>query len=88
MVVLGQKWLYSGKSGCIPVKIDVFGQSGCNRVKGGCIWAKSFFSGKVVVFGQRCCNRAGVFVFGQSGSIGTTVVVFGQSGCIEESSCI
>ena len=38
MVVIGQKLLYSDKSGCIRVMVVVFGQSGC-------IWAK------VVVFG-------------------------------------
>ena len=40
MVVFGQKWLYSGKSGCIRGKVEVFGKSGCNGAK-------------VVVFGQK-----------------------------------
>ena len=40
MVVIGYKWLYSGKSGCIRAKVVVFGQSGCIRPK-------------VVVFGQK-----------------------------------
>ena len=39
MVVIGKKWLYSGKSGCILAKllysgkVVVFGKGGCNRVK-------------------------------------------------------
>ena len=44
-IVFKQKWFYLGKSGCIPAKFAVF-------VKSGCIWAKWFFSGKVVVFGK------------------------------------
>ena len=46
MVLFGQKWLYSGKSGGYRAKVVVFGQSGCIRIK----WS---YSGKVVVFGQR-----------------------------------
>ena len=40
MVVIGQKWFYSGKSGCIRAKW-------LYSVKSGCILAK------VVVFGQK-----------------------------------
>ena len=40
MVVLGQKWLYSGKSGCIRAKVVVIGQNGCIQAK-------------VVEFGQK-----------------------------------
>ena len=29
VVVLGLKWLYSGKSSCIRAKFVVFGKSGC-----------------------------------------------------------
>ena len=61
MVLFGQKWLYSEKSGCIRAKLVVFVQSGC-------IWAK------VVVFGQKWlywkksgCSRAKLVIFGQSG---------------------
>ena len=63
VVVIVQKWLYSGK-------VDVIGQSGFNRSKGvlfgqsGCISAKVvvivqkwLYSGKVVVFGQISCIR-------------------------------
>ena len=31
LVVFGQKWLYSDKSGCIRAKVVVLGQSGCVR---------------------------------------------------------
>ena len=43
-VVFGQKWLYSGKSGCIPAKVVVIGQ-------------KWLYSGKEVVFGQSGCSQ-------------------------------
>ena len=33
MVVFGQKWLYSGKSGCIRAKVVVYGQGGYNQAK-------------------------------------------------------
>ena len=52
MVLIGHKWLYSGKSGCIRAKVDVFGQRGC-------ILAKRLYSGKSE------CIRAKVDVFGQ-----------------------
>ena len=61
MVLFGQKWLYSEKSGCIRAKQVVFVQSGC-------YWEK------VVVFGQKWLYwkksgsiRAKLVVFGQSG---------------------
>ena len=44
MVVFGQKWLYSGKSGPIRPKVVLFGQSGCMR-------ASVVVFGQVVVFG-------------------------------------
>ena len=40
MVVFGQKWLYSCKSGCFCAKVVVFGQDGC-------------FKAKVIVFGLK-----------------------------------
>ena len=39
VVVLGQKWLYLGKSSCIRAKVVLIGQ-------------KRFYSGNMVVFGQ------------------------------------
>ena len=51
MVVFGQKWFYSDKSGCFRVS--------------GCIRAKWDYSGKVVVFEQMWLYLVKVFVFGQ-----------------------
>ena len=77
VVVVCQKWLYPGKSGCIwqsgyiRQKVVVFGKSGCIRAK-------------VVVFGQSGCIQAKVVLFGQSGCIkarwlnSCKIVVFGQ----------
>ena len=75
--------MYSGKSGCNPAKVVVFGLSGCiwARVvvfgqkilysgRSGCILAKWLFSGKVVVF-----HVMDVFV--QNGRIRAKVVVCG-----------
>ena len=59
MVVIAEKWFYSGKSGCIREKVVVFGQSGCIRARSGCIRAK------VVVFGQSGCIQSKVVVFVQ-----------------------
>ena len=60
----------------------VFGKSGFNSCKGGCIWAK------VVVFGQNSCIRAKWLYSGQKWLYSGKVVVFGQkwlysgkSGC-------
>ena len=49
MVVFGQKWFYTGRSGSIWANFVVFGQSSCNR-------AKLLYSGKVVVIGQKWLN--------------------------------
>ena len=45
VVLFGQNWLYSGKSGSNRAKVVLFGQSGSIRAK-------------VVVFGQSGCFRA------------------------------
>ena len=50
MVVFGQKWLYSGKSGCICAKVVVFGQKFLYSGKSGCIRAKWSYSDKLVRF--------------------------------------
>ena len=51
MVVIGEKLLYSGKSGCIRKNVVVLGQRGCIRER----WLYSGKSGsiraKVVLFG-------------------------------------
>ena len=63
MVVIEQNRLYSGKSGLIRVKVVLFGQSGCFRIKclysgkNGYIRAKVVLLPKVVVFGQSGCIR-------------------------------
>ena len=82
--VFGQKWFYSGNSGCnrakwmysgkrvVFGKIEVFGQKWFywgNSGKRVVFWQKLLFSNK------KCCTR-------QSGIIGAKVVVLGQSGCI------
>ena len=51
VVVLGQKWLYSDKSGCIRAKW-------LNSGKSRCIGAKVVVFGKVTVNGQSVCIRA------------------------------
>ena len=68
----GQRWIYSGKSGCNRTIVVVLGQIVC-------------FGDKVVVFGKKllysgksCCTRAIVVVFGKNGCIRPIVVVFGQ----------
>ena len=65
MVVFGEKWLNSGKDGCIRAnwlysgKVVVFGQSGCIRVKwlysskSGSIRAKVIVYRNVIVFKQK-----------------------------------
>ena len=53
------------------------GKNLCNRAS-GCIRAKWFFSGKVVVFGQKLLHSGKVVVFGQSCGILTKVVVIGR----------
>ena len=65
MLDFGQKWLYSCESGCIRVKVVVFGKCGCNRTK----W---LFSGK------NGCMRAKVVVFGQKRFYLGKVVAFGK----------
>ena len=75
MVVIGQKWLYSYKSGYIRVKVFVFGQgsrsreSSCIRAKLVVIGQREFFREKVVLFRQQC------FLFGQK------LLYSGKCGC-------
>ena len=83
MVVFGQKWLFSGKSGYNRPNVVVFKQSGCIQAvvvhsdkvvlfgKIGCIPVKWFYSGKTG------CLRAKVVVFGQKRLYSVKVVVFG-----------
>ena len=65
LVVFGQKWLYSGKSGCNRAKVVVFWQSVSYLAKwlysgnvvvigqSGCVLAKWLYSRKVVAFAQK-----------------------------------
>ena len=46
MVVFGQNWLYSGKSGC-------FRETWLYSVKSACIRAKLLYLGEMVVLGQK-----------------------------------
>ena len=53
MVVFRQKFLFSGKSGYIRVKVVVFWQSNCNGTKVVVFEKKWLYSGKVFAFGQK-----------------------------------
>ena len=59
MVEFSQKWLYSGKSGCIRAKVVLIGQTVRVRTKvvvfgqGGCIRLMWLSSDKMVVFRQK-----------------------------------
>ena len=58
VVLFGQKWLYSGKSGYDQPKVVVFKQSGCIQAvvvafgQGGFIRENWLYSCKMVLFGQ------------------------------------
>ena len=66
VVVIGQKYLYSGKSGCSR-------QSGCIRAKVVVFGQKWLYSGKVVVFRQKWLYSV------KSGCIWAKVVLIGSS---------
>ena len=66
-VVIGQKWLNSGK-------VVVIGPSGCIR-------AKWLYSGKVVVFGKKRLYSGKVALFGQNGCIRGRWIYLSKSGC-------
>ena len=60
MVLLGQKWFYSGKKGCILAKVVVFDQKMLNSGKLVVMEEKGLYSGKSgsyreqdVLFGQK-----------------------------------
>ena len=84
MVVFGQKWLYSDKSGCIRAKVALFrqmwlylGKSGCNRVK-------LLYSDNKVVFGKNGFLWARWLYSGKIVCTRAKVVLFRQSGCIRQ----
>ena len=62
MTVFEQKWLYSGKRGCIWSQLLCSGKSSCIR-------AKWLYLSKVVVFGQSACIGANWLNSGKSGYI-------------------
>ena len=53
MVVFGQKWLYSGKSGCNREILVVFGEKWLYLSKSGCNWRRWLYSGKMFVLEQK-----------------------------------
>ena len=59
--------MYSGKSGCIHVKVVLLGQ-------------KLLYSGKVVVYGTKVVFGQ-KWLYLSKVSLSEKVVVFGQSGC-------
>ena len=65
MVVFVQKWLYSGKSVSIAVKLSQFFKSGCIREKVVLFGQKWLYSGKELVFVQKWLYSGKVVVFGQ-----------------------
>ena len=69
VVDFGQKWLLSGKSGCI-------------RDKSGCIRANWLYSVKDVEYGQKWFFLDNVVVFGHSGWIRVKCLYSGKIGCI------
>ena len=79
MVVFGQKWFNSGKSGCIPAtwlysaKVVIFGQSGCLF---GQNLVFIYIFKKVVVFVQK------QLYLPKNGCIGAKEVVFVKICCI------
>ena len=58
MVVLGQKWLYSGRSGCILVKFFYSGKSGCIRAKVDLFGKRGFIREKVKTSFEKNCFSA------------------------------
>ena len=53
VVLFGKKLLCSGKRGYSRANVVVFVQGGCIWAESGCFRAKWFYSGKVVVIGQK-----------------------------------
>ena len=80
MVLIGQKWLYSGKICCIRANWLYSGNVVVFE-HGGCIWAKVIVLGQIWLYsGKYGCIRAKVVVFGKKWLYSGNMVVFGQSG--------
>ena len=71
VVLLEQKWLNYGKSGCIQAKLFYSGKSVFFSGKSGCIPAKWLYSDK------SGCNRTKVVVFGQKWMYSGKEVIIG-----------
>ena len=89
LVVFGQKWLSSGKSGCICAKVVEFGKKlylgkvvvvGQKWLYSGkvCWYYCWLYLGKVVVVGQKWLYSGKVVVFGQKW------LYWGKGGCTRE----
>ena len=87
VVLFGQKWFYSGKSGFCRKNMVVFGYkllySGKDIVIGqdGCVRAKWFFWNKIEIIRANNFYSWKEVVFGQKLLHSGKMVVFGQSGC-------
>ena len=77
LVVLGQKWLYSGKSGSICGKEVVFGE----MVVFGLTW---LYSGNWLYWGKSGCTQARMVVMWKGGCICVLCLYLAKSGCIRE----
>ena len=76
MVLFGQKWLYSDKSGCIW-------KGCCTRAKVAVVGQDWLFSGKKVFFRAKVdLLRQKRFYSGKSGCIRAKRAFIQQSGCI------
>ena len=65
MSVFGQNWLYSGKVVALGQKFLSSGKSGCVWEKNSFIRAKLLYLGKLVVLGQKWFYSGKVVVFVQ-----------------------
>ena len=65
MVVLGQKWFYSGKNGCIRAEQLCSDKSVCTRAKWSDSGKSGFIAEKVVVFVENALYSGKVVSFGQ-----------------------
>ena len=65
MVVIGQKWLYSGKSGFIWAIMLYSGKNGCIRARWLYLVIIGSDQAKKVVFGQKWLHSGKVVVVGK-----------------------
>ena len=92
MTVFGQKWLYSGKSGCVWAKVVVFGKSGCILPKGVIFGQMLFYSRKSAFIRAKWLYWSkSSFLWTKEALFGKKVVEFvqkwlysGKCGCIRQ----